>query len=493
VSAPISVNPAEKELIEQSRSDFEFVSRELVRFLQMSGEQLMAHLREHRRDALCTIPDPSGRGHLICGVRGWQSLGEIADRLEQFDSSLARRVDLDALTSCVVTAYVDVVLKEKRDIDFDSTHEILKKAARLAKDTLSTTEHYVPCVFFMFGGPQKFSIGPVTFTRTRAFFREKRLALRESIDRSVRRHIAYAEEQLAKGYRSGPPATEQQHRKHARDFQAHAIRAYRQFPWVASVTVVDCDDRVSQQIAERTVETGLNVTRLVLGAYHTEKVRLGWNRGLPVKTANLWSDKDGTINVRAGSSALGPVGAENWHDGLERASQEVSVCGSAISALVNPTTMSELVARFIDAINWFGDAATDAEAGASIVKYASAIERLLFGDYEPGRTKAFIGRIAAMAREFEWDDASIVAEAAKRMYKVRSSLVHGSSSPRDPGLNELAAQAHKLARISILSATQLYPLITKALRAHATSEQLETIMAQIERDGLQPLLSKARA
>lgn len=72
----------------------------------------------------------------------------------------------------------------------------------------------------------------------------------------------------------------------------------------------------------------------------------------------------------------------------------------SLTKIVDPVEMHHLHQRLIDAINWFGDAATDSNASSSIVKYVSAIERLLFVKFEQGRTKIFATRVKAILKEF---------------------------------------------------------------------------------------------
>jgi hypothetical protein len=478
-------------LVACTQRDLEFVSAQVMRFLHMSPETLIAHVRKNPNDGLCTIPHPTGSGSLICGTEAWLKFGSIASTLEQFDPSLLKRVDRDRLNRIVIDAYVQKVLMKGDEIDEASARIVVEYALQMAKESLSTIEHYLPCISFKYGGPDQFNIGPVSFVRTRTFLRSKRIAFRESAMANAVKQNGLLAELLSVRFNLGEAVSNDDAETLARNLLAEAIRSYRRYPWVAIVTIVDCDRRVSREVARRTAETSLNVIRLILGARYTERVRLAWGRGDPFKTAGLWTDSAGVLHAETASQSLWPVGAENWHDALVQSDYEVGVCGSAISALVSASEISELHARLVDALNWFGDAATDTEATASIVKYVSAIERLLFGEYKTGRTAAFARRVKLIVGEFGWDGATEAYEDALNMYNIRSSLVHGSSSPRDQQAKRLLRMAHDLARKCVLSATQLYPLIVSVVGGHPTAGDLELIMAQLEKTGLEPLLKRA--
>jgi hypothetical protein len=197
------------------------------------------------------------------------------------------------------------------------------------------------------------------------------------------------------------------------------------------------------------------------------------------------------IHAQLGSQSIGPVGFENWHDVLiQDGGHELKIFGSALAPLVDPKEITQLHARFIDAINWFGDAATDTEPTASVVKYVSSIERLLFGKYERGHTQSFANRLKTILKTFDCDSGKNVHTDALKVYRVRSALLHGASSPRDTEAQRLAVVSEKLARLCLFCAAQLYPMM---MHAHKDLEpkKLEKVMQKIEREGLDPLARKA--
>lgn len=479
-----------KKIVVRSKRDLEFICRQILRFTRMQPNELFAHIRKHREDTFCTIPHPGG-GHLQCSALGWQRFAALADRVIDFEPTLAKRVEPEQVKRTVIDAFVQRLLKEKRELDLETCEQILQDVAEKSRKSLQDTEHYLPCVLFLHGGPDEFSIGPVTFVRRVKFFRDRKQALRQSTVRNEAAHIEQVNDAVERGFPRERAATTEQSRKLVRGLQASAIKAYRDYPWVACVRIVNCDHEIAVELATKTVETALHVTRIFLGAYHTKRVRLAWSRGDALRTAGLWADSEDVIHVQLGSQSIGPVGFENWHDVLTQdGGHELKIFGSALVPLVDPKEIYQLHARFIDAINWFGDAATDPEPTASVVKYVSSIERLLFGEYKRERNKAFANRLKIIFKAFDCDDNEHAYEDALKVYGVRSTLLHGASSPRDIEAQRLVVVAEKLARLCLLCAAQLYPMMMHAYK-DLEPKKLEEAMKQIERDGLEPLVQKA--
>jgi hypothetical protein len=364
-------------------------------------------------------------------------------------------------------------------------------AANKARQTLQTTEHYLPCVLFLNGGPDEFEIGPVTFTRRAAFFRKHKQALKRSVVRSVGAHAAHIDKAIANGLPRERATTPEQSARFIRGLHARAIKTYRNYPWVATVRLINCDQATSEERATKVVEVALHVIRILLGAGHTKRLRLAWSRGDALRTAGMWADADDMIHMRVSSGSIGPVGGENWHEGLTQdGGQNLRIFGSALFPLADPIKPSNLHERFIDAINWFGDAATSHEPSASVVKYVSAIERLLFGKFHPRcHQEKFATRITHILRACSCDEKQTY-EKAMRLYDARSKLLHGSSSPRDLQITGQVAVAEELASLCILCAAQLYPMMLEAYNDQ-TPDELDDIVDKICKSGIDWLVRDA--
>jgi hypothetical protein len=350
---------------------------------------------------------------------------------------------------------------------------------------VAVTEHYLPCVLFPLGGPDTFSVGPVTFNRTDQFFKDKKPLLKRSVEASTTAHIKHVKAAQVKGMVPERAYSALESRQLVRLHQASAVKTYRSYPWIASVKVTDCDHETSQERATRAVEMALHVLRVLLGAQPTRKVRLAGSLDASLRTAHLYADDQGVIQTNLTWNALGPTGTANWHEVLMRGTKELTLFGSALKPIVDPIEMHHLHHRLIDAINWFGDAATDLSASSSIVKYVSAIERLFFGK-KPllgKHTRIFAKRVKSVLEAYGVDEDRRANEQAHTVYKARSNLLHGELSPSDDQLQETVALAEALSRMCLLCAAWLYPMILKAF-GKADAAKLEDVMARISAEGL---------
>lgn len=457
----------------------------------MSFKELNAYSQRNQYDVLCTIQHPDGRGHLICGALAWERFDRLVNRVIDFEPELARRVSIEQLKKIVIDVFVQYILKEQRGVDLSTSELMLMDAANRAKQSLQTTEHYLPCVLFLNGGPDEFKIGPVTFTRRITFFKNHKQSFRRSIVSSVNGHIEHVKKAIERGLSHERAATPEQSVHYIRGLHARAIKTFRNYPWVATVRLINCDKQVSEERAAKIVETALHVMRIFLGADSTKKLRLAWSRGDALRVAGMWTDADDLIQVSVGSRGIGPVGFENWHDALtQNDGLELQLFGSSLYPLADTIEPIHLHERFIDAISWFGDAATDPEASASVVKYTSAIERLLFGKFHPKtHKKKFIQRVTQVLSAFNYGDVR-TNENANKVYNARSELLHGSSSPRGGEIMEQARIAEGLARLCILCAAQIYPMMLKVY-GNCGSDQLEEDMDKICKDGIDWLVQMA--
>ncbi len=479
------------QIIRKALRDFEFVCRQVIRFARMPPKQMMKHMAKRKEDALAMIPHPSGRGQLICGCEASKRLSKVASLVFEYAPDLSDRIDPAIARKKVIDAFVLRVLTEKRDLDGATVEAIFADVSKQCRETLATGQHFLPCILFRNGGPDEFRVGPVTFSRHASFFRSRRQWFKDSVEASVRSHVAYVDRAVKDGFPRERASTKDDSRRLVRNLYASAVKMFRNYPWVATVSVANCDHKTGIEVAERTVALAINSIRVILGASYTDGLRLAWFPINPHRTAKMWVDSKGCVHVSISSKADGPVGFENWHDGLTISNgNELATFGSALNSLVACAPVIHLQQRFLDAINWYGDAAADPEPTASIVKYVSAIERLLFGARQKETTKQFVSRLKALWNGFACDEKNLVGDKADKIYKARSGLLHGSMSPRSKEIHSLVRQSEELARLTILCAGRLYPMMIKAY-GDPSPEKLEEVMMQIQADGLDWLAREA--
>lgn len=437
------------------------------------------------------IPHPDGRGHLSCGIEAARRFGTLADHVLEYDPQLAGRLSRSRTKDRVVAAFVQRVLREKGEVEAGTAEQILRDVSEGCRASLRTAEHFVPCVLFLNGGPDEFSVGPVTFSRRVTFFRSRRASLKKSVQATIQSHIDQVDGAVKGGFPRDRAATPEHSKRFIRGLQARTLKTFRQYPWIAQVQVSECDHETGEKVAERVVGLAIDSMRVLLGARYTHRIRLAWSRSDALQTARMWSDADGLFHVSIGSRADGPVGSENWYQALTQSDGfELKVFGSALTPLVACAPARHFQQRFLDVVGWFGDAVTDPESTASVVKYVSAIERVMFGSWKRDRTKDFISRLEALWTVYDCDGRKTIGKDSREIYEARSRLLHGAVSPRDASVDRLAALSEKLARLCILCAIQLYPMAIKAY-GDPGPEQLEEVMTRMQREGLDWLAKKA--
>lgn len=451
----------------------EFVVRQISRFQRMSAQEMAGHLKKDPTNIFKYVPDPKGSGSLYCGGDGWARLYSLTDTVLSLDPELAVQVSRQHAFNELRKAFTQCVLLPDRQPDLQVAGKLLRHTLQLLRKSLTSAEHHFPCVMFVGGGVTKFSIGPVVFTKTRLFLRERRTQVSDGVEASTEANIRKVEQAVEKGYPRHRAYTPSESRKMSRDLLAGAIRQYRHFPWVASVQVAPCDPAMSRERGYRAVELSLHSLRVVLGADRTRLLRIAWEGPDAPLTAHLYTDTGGRIYSQLTRNFAPGGGA--WHEELCKLETEVDVLGAAINRVVDPSRKTDLHQRMIDAIGWFGDAATDRVPSSAIVKYVTAVERLLFGARDQERKKSFVRRIHGVLDAFGSSAGERTREDARQVYDKRSALLHGGISPESSELPRLVSKAEELSRICILCCTQLYPMMLSAFAQHGERELDEVI------------------
>lgn len=470
-------------IAKRAQSNIEAIFRQILRFAKMPFDECTAYFQKHPNEVFFRIPRPDEKGHLLCGAIGWKKLEELTDLTLDLDRGLGRRVGRQRARSTVTDAFVERILREAREVTYETAEVILQDTLAELRKSLIVTEHFLPSVLFTKYAPMEFRIGPVTFVRRENFLGDRKQAFKRSIEAATVAHMESINKAVAQGFPRENTPSEAQSRRQIRELQAQAIKTYRNYPWIAIVKVTDCDIDTSKERAVQAVEMALHLIRILLGAGPTRELRHAWSHSNALQTAHLHADADGVIHASVGFSFLAPVSPKNWHEVLMVASDELTVLGWALESIVDPVEISHLHQRLLDAINWFGDAATDSQITSSIVKYVSAIERLLFGKFESGRTRMFANRVKSIFEAFDCDNDGCVYEQALEVYKARSALVHGEHFPTEDETHKILRIAESLSRMCLLCSAQLYPMMAKAFD-RPDSAKLEEAMKRITSEGL---------
>jgi hypothetical protein len=462
-----AASPSDK-LVSQVSRAVKKIETQIVRFHKMPWEEKKKYFDKHGMSSFCTLKTPSG-GELLYGAEGDERFNEICHLLVRFAPQIDGKVSYSVIKESVKSGFCDVFVVGGADVGLGSARKMLEHAMNSVVSKFKSFEHHIPCIFFTEDSPDIFYVGPVKFTKMSLFLRmtkdnlkkysEDKAGLSEVVDSHFERSIAY----------------------------------YEEFPWVASVTIEQCDFATSLENAIFNCNTALNVVRILFGRDRTKWIRLGTSQGEPLKTANMWSVDNDEIQCSISSRIRSPSGPGNWFEYLnnDQGLEIKMFLGHIIeySRVFKPH--SELSSRLLDAINWFGDACLETSPAAAVVKYVTSIERLYFGSQYQGMKSKFSSRVSRILIDFECEGTGTALEAANKIYEVRSTLVHGAVSQRLNDDSWPLYLAEELARNCLFCAEQMYMIIHHGFNPLTTAD-FESAFVEYEKNGLLWCIEKAK-
>jgi hypothetical protein len=379
-------------------------------------------------DHFFDLPHPGGRGQMPIGREAEEKLRHLAYGVLVFNG-LENTVSRPTIRKLLGETLVQRFIVERRAIDERQIARLISFLGREAKKACSTRKHFVPCHLLYVQEPPELPAGPVIF-RTRQNFQSQIL-------RAVR------------DYDKGEGTGWASH-------MAGSLHYYRGFKWVAEVPVTSADEETSLKIAMEAARAAVNGLHIALGAQATNKMTIGGPRILHDRRSHLHFSDDGKLQASLSSTGPGNVGfSTGWSKGIPDSGFRhfLDLIGIALEAAVNPNLQRPLSRRLLDAIYWFGEAVRESTDAARIVKYVTALERMMMTQERDDIAGVVSDRVAA----FIWIDnrSKTLAEwkaVVARLYDLRSRLVHGDMSPGAMDVSENVGTAAHITRMSILSA-----------------------------------------
>jgi predicted nuclease of predicted toxin-antitoxin system len=384
----------------------EFIFAECARFMQFLPNDFRSIPRD---DLLHTIPDPRGRGsHLICGKVAAQKLEELAERATA-QGNLSGKIDKNTIVEPLRYLLVKRFLQERKDVNTKNVDRLLSAAARHARAKCTSVTHFIPCHLTFVEEPNELRFGPVVF-RSRRNFR----ALIAPVMRSYRSEVTLQNDG-------------------SRGMLLDVLDYYRAFKWFGEVTIDNCDERTSNRLALDAVTSGLDRIHIIFGAGFTDDMRVGGLKVTKDVRVRLAFSRDKKLMYTWSRTPIGQVNFPiGWSEVLRRDDIErlCRLAGVALETAVNPDLRRPLSQRFIDAIRWYGEAARDASAAAQVVKYVTAIERMLMTEEKDDIATTVAQRASVFCFDAHDTEArSRRFDEVRKLYHLRSRLVHGSKSP----------------------------------------------------------------
>lgn len=223
--------------------DVHFIFGEVGRFLELEKQWLETKSAppELSDGYLWELPHPTDRHRRFpCGRIGMARLEKLA-RLAAERAGITSQVSLLTVRTPLAKSLVRRFVLEGRAVDVSQIERALSEAARIAKRSLNTVTHFVPCHLMTVQAPDEFTIGPVRLLNQKTFrgLIANHLWRRRSEDR-----------------------------RNA-NFLADVTKYYKSFGWVAEVSIIECDEKTAERVATQAVTYALDCLQLFFGPSHT--------------------------------------------------------------------------------------------------------------------------------------------------------------------------------------------------------------------------------
>nr|WP_322718281.1 HEPN domain-containing protein [Nostoc sp. ChiQUE02]MDZ8231255.1 HEPN domain-containing protein [Nostoc sp. ChiQUE02] len=139
---------------------------------------------------------------------------------------------------------------------------------------------------------------------------------------------------------------------------------------------------------------------------------------------------------------------------LGRANPGFYQCENIISKVVNNIKLTDFEERIWTAIYWLGQAMNEREVNLIIVKYATCLESL-FNSREGGISEQ-ISEFTAHVVGQTSDERMSCYEKVKKLYKLRSSCVHGSSTIKGmDDIKQFLVSIQSICRLAVFKMAEL--------------------------------------
>lgn len=383
------------------------------------------------REVLATLPDPYGRGSLPCGSEALNRLYLLSERACQ-KSSYCGRIGPSEVFEYLKKIISERFLGEGKPVDQKHADRAVSAAIKQAALRMSTKKYFIPCHIGNKTSPTKFKIDEVEFHCLKSFFKK----IEKEID-----EFNHPEKDDFK-----------------QSLLDDAIKYYQSFDWIAEISIENCSENTSRMLAERYVQLALDSIHVGLRSYNSKYIRMFGPNIFVDRGSQIIQKEDGKIDVSGYVSWKTNTLPDNWWSSVSSNHMKdfYDLVGIAITEAIHSHSSSRpLAGRLVDALSWYGEATRDNNYASQTVKYVTAMERLLITSSKEGLevSSIFRNRGAALVSFLSNEPYSDLHENFKKVYDVRSSIVHGSESPTKSFYNIKGLQPDELAARVIIAFT----------------------------------------
>ena len=383
------------------------------------------------------LPHPSGNGLMKCSPQSSKRLHLMAER-SLANSNVSFQLSSNTVFEELRKLVVQRFFVEDRPVNQSQANKVTSAAIRSAKKHFQTTKTYLPCHIDHIEQPNFFSIGPVKFYPINSFMSKFETDEISFIEAGRETKSVLHRRWLVKEMRSN----------------------FKTFSWIAEVKTMDCDEATTRRKANTIIANALNSLNVLLGEKRSEQMLLA-GPGVPPRIHSKITENtsSGVMNISIGVEQKLNGLRGNWWEELcsNEREQIVQLIGRVLSIELDNSKTPQLVQRLLDAFSWYGEGVRDQFPASKIVKYVTAIERLVVTDGNTKKlTQTVVMRCAALLKIIGHENFDKISDDMTSVYALRSGYAHGSKSPVEVDYKNGVELAEKLSRSAIWAAILFY-------------------------------------
>jgi hypothetical protein len=409
------VHSQTERLHQKDDEDYEFILGEMERFVTLTPSEQIQYVGDNPSSAFTGMKDLNG-GIFPLSVEGQGRFFQIVERGLKHLGADRRRHRREAIVTQLMKDFVSAMANHF-EINEHNAHDLFTTAIDSLTRGYQELTYYVPCAVVAQRETDQFAIGPVGFVLREKFLADNEVTIREAAT-------------------GGDASITEIFLGRLKDF-------YSRFQWIASITVPPCDKEVSRQRAHECIQKALDVFKLLVGSTRASDVKQAYDAIAPFSSAELVSTSGTNFSLRFGGQGHDAVLNDRWYEQVTRGPAWPLLEAALSNYWATWADLGEIEMRFIDALAWHSDAISERDLGARIVKFWTAIERVLSVS---GGSK-IVPRAAVLWSE-KPDEFDQRLKAANSLYGKRSCVIHGEANrSNESWYSKCAADCEDLSKV----------------------------------------------
>jgi Apea-like HEPN len=386
--------------------DYEFILAELEKMVKMNFSQIREHQKTRPEDILHTLRHPKDGNLMLFTREGAKRFRQIGRRGIKLLGPEGRRYDFKNVVTGIQKLFLERYFEDPSLINDENAHDIFSRVVEWMSQNFTPATHYFPCSIVAHRIPVQFRIGPVQFQLSNTFWETNGDALLEGLNKV--RHDSIKQ-------------------------------FFTQQMWIASVQVDACDPNIATSRATESIQSALDLFKLFAGTGRGAKIGHAYAAGPLSYSSRVYSDANGFHLTQTWASRDAVV-RDNWLD--EMVSFPPWQFGEDIilKSLRSWDRLPDAEQRFLDGLAWHGDGVSEPIAAARIIKFWTAIERILTSRIRDKITPR-VALLSSGSRGFPQQ-----FRKCQRLYSLRSEIIHGTYNDGNEKLESGASEIENISQ-----------------------------------------------